>query len=745
MSMTSTGRWKLVCGVLAIATAYSWLRDGDARVRPATATSPRAAAYRPLRVSAAALGVSVDDLISRLHSSRSPRELRMLAEQLGAVGDDAAIDAVRALVTDVRPEVPELVVAAIGTIGTDHAVDVLLELARHPRGSVRQAAVLALGRTGSSRAETFLVAQARRHDTDAIEALAMLGSDRAIEVLYRIAVAGNDHVAEVAMRKLGELEAPAARQALVRLIDAPSLQTAIAAIDAVRDVDATVATKLVAVIRGGDGQLVRPALLALAQGGDRGVTILREAALDGANRAIQHTAVAALGITQSPDAVDTLAQLTDSADDELATEAARALASIELPEARDALISAALSEHAGAVEALVAIEDDSIEPALVEIARSEGPGAAPALARLLSRGNAEALAVVSTRARSSDEDVRESAYTLLAEVGTEDATTRLLALARGEHGSLKGRVLELVAAARPSDPAVTELLREGLHGSDASTQQVAAAALGRVGTDEARDALVVALAGSDLEIKQAALQALAGYRLTTEASAAIESAVTSDPRLLPEALQRLLQARSPLALRLADRALAGSSHVAVRTLRLLGQYDIAGSAELVMRSIRARDAHVRVAAIHALVALRADRAVDVIAQASRDPSESVRTAAASALGTLGTPRARDALLAMSRSPEVNDRLLAMQYLPDDPATVPRARELLHDPNSSVAYYAMRTLARTREGVSVLRALVHDSSARFDARWDAARLLDAYGHLDARTAAWMSAHEDSDDE
>jgi HEAT repeat protein len=743
MSMTSTGRWKLVCGVLAIATAYSWLRDGDARVRPATATSPRAAAYRPLRVSAAALGVSVDDLISRLHSSRSPRELRMLAEQLGAVGDDAAIDAVRALVADVRPEVPELIIAAIGTIGSDHAVDVLLELAGHPRGGVRQAAIVALGRTGNDRAETFLVARARRDDTAAIEALAMLGSERAIEVLYRIAAAGNDHVAEVATAKLGELEAPSARRALVRLIDAPSLPTATRAIDAIREVDAALAARLAVVIRGGEGQLVRSALLALAHGGDRGLPILREAALDGASRAIQHTAITALGMTQSPDAVDTLAQLTESTDDELASEAARALASIELPEARDALISAALSERAGAIEALAAIEDDSVEPALVEIARSEGPGAAPALARLLSRGHAEALAVVSARARSSDDDVRASAYKLLADVGTEDATARLLALARAEHGDLKAWVLELVAAARPSDPAVTQLLREGLLGDDANTRQVAAIALGRVGTDEARDALVAALAGSDLGAKQAALRALSDYRLTPEAAAAIEAAVTSDPRLLPEALQRLLQAGAPLALRLAERALAGPPHLATHTLGLLGQYEVAGSVELILRSTRAAEPRVRSAALLALVSSRNERIVDAVAQATRDPIDSVRSAAASALGSIGGPHARDALLAMSRSHDPHDRLLALQYLPDDPATIPRARELLHDPNSSVAYYAMRTLAATREGASVLRAIVRDSTVRDEARYDAARLLDAYGYMDAATAAWISAHDDDD--
>src|SRR5688500_8044274 len=154
-AVTPVNRWKLVSVVLAGCLSYSWWH-GDAVSSP----PPAAQGSRfkgPIRVSAAALGISSDELLRRLFAAKDITEIRELAEKLGAIGNDRMIDEVMPLVADKREGVPETIIQAFGVIATEHAVDVLIELAKDKPPAIRTAAVDALAETKNRRAEPMII------------------------------------------------------------------------------------------------------------------------------------------------------------------------------------------------------------------------------------------------------------------------------------------------------------------------------------------------------------------------------------------------------------------------------------------------------------------------------------------------------------------------------------------------------------------------------------------------------------
>ncbi|HET9626474.1 MAG TPA: hypothetical protein VFP84_34165, partial [Kofleriaceae bacterium] len=101
-----TTRWKIACGVLAVLAGGSLLYPrGSSANTPAPVAQARRASLpaqlrRPLHVSAEAAGVSRADLVDRILHARTVRDVATLADKLGAVGDDEAVDALAPLLTD---------------------------------------------------------------------------------------------------------------------------------------------------------------------------------------------------------------------------------------------------------------------------------------------------------------------------------------------------------------------------------------------------------------------------------------------------------------------------------------------------------------------------------------------------------------------------------------------------------------------------------------------------------------------
>ncbi len=227
--MTTLSRWKLACALFAAVAGVATVRAHRSAGRDAPAAladAPREALplqlRRPIRVAASAIGVSQADLIARIQSATNVRDVMILADKLGAVGDDEAVESLRPMLADARRGVPEALLAAFGQIASQRAVDVLAETLTDDRVSVRGAAIYALGATHSAKAEELLLALADKATDPAqsttVAALGQLGTDRATGKLIELAKNPDFTVAAAAVSALGAVASPTSRKAVLALI-----------------------------------------------------------------------------------------------------------------------------------------------------------------------------------------------------------------------------------------------------------------------------------------------------------------------------------------------------------------------------------------------------------------------------------------------------------------------------------------------------------------------------------------------
>ena len=97
--MTTLTRWKLACGLFAALAGIATVRahHGERNTPAQMAEAPSraqipASLRRPIHVTPESIGVSQKDLVDRILSAHSVKDVQLLAEKLGAVGDDDAID-----------------------------------------------------------------------------------------------------------------------------------------------------------------------------------------------------------------------------------------------------------------------------------------------------------------------------------------------------------------------------------------------------------------------------------------------------------------------------------------------------------------------------------------------------------------------------------------------------------------------------------------------------------------------------
>ncbi len=743
--MTPLHRWKLLSLALASCMAYSWWH-GEA----SSDTAPAAAHARytgRLRISAAALGISTDELIRELFAAKSYIQMRPLAQRLGIVGDDAAIDAVRPLVNDRRAGVPGLVIEAFGAIATEHAVDVLIELAGDPRDEVRGAAASALGTTHNVRGEPILIELAERADETrgaALDALAELASARAIEVLARVASHPGD-AAGHAVRALARVDQPAARAALVGLVDAPSVSVAATAIGALTadDLAPELVAKLTGFVRGSEHDLVLASLGALAKAGDAGVAILREATSRGPID-LRAAAMSALAEADEAEAIATLRTILESEPGRAADAAANVLADLDSDDARDALISAALTEETGGriVEYLLRQRGPDVEQALLVIAKSDSRERWDAIEHLVRGGNPDALEVAVGQATGGEAAAWLAAMQVLVDAGTPDAIDALVAAVE-VGGEVKPRALAIAGAARPDDPRIGALLAEAARSSDPHEAAAAASALAAIGTGEARDALVAALGSRDVDVVAAAAESLAKFRISDDIGAALRGAVGAHPDLESQVMSQLVAAGSSVGLELARQAITGGSpDLAYRAVVSLQVAGTPAALDLLVEGARSPETYVRAQALSSLGTAGDPRATEVAAQALRDTDPTVRSSAARTLGEVGTPKARDLLVQLTRSTDDDDRQAAVTSLRrfDDAGATRRLADLMRDPSPAVAYTAIDALVEREDALPVLRGFLADASASAYLRRQAARLLSNRGVIDPQIDVVLETDE-----
>ena len=269
--MTNLTRWKFACALFAALAGYGAVsahRAHDHNAPAQTVVTPQGggvpfALRRPIHVTPEAAGISEHELIDRIQNARSVHDVQVLAEKLGAVGDDDAVDNLQSLLTDNRRGVPEAILAMFGTIGTAHAINVVIAATGDERPDVRRSAISALGGTQSAKAEKVLLDIAARPadpaQTTAIAGLGAMGTDAAVAKLIELTSGGDLASSNAAVYALGSAQSPAAFAALRQLIDSPDSRLAAAALASVDVVDQALLDRLSNIVRSGDPELVAAA------------------------------------------------------------------------------------------------------------------------------------------------------------------------------------------------------------------------------------------------------------------------------------------------------------------------------------------------------------------------------------------------------------------------------------------------------------------------------------------------------
>ena len=395
---------------------------------------------------------------------------------------------------------------AFGQIGTEQAVDVLVAHTKDDRPTVRNAAITRARRDAergaprrccsSSRASAAIrrrahaIARARRarHRHAPSRALIELASsrrlrDRAAPRSTRSATPRTP-AAEAALRKLIDAPGPADRRGRARRRSTRSTRRC--------------SRKLTTIVKSGDPQLVNAALAALAKAGEAALPVLREAALHGA-----HEHAVGRGQRDRRDRrrrrrSSSSARSSRPAIARPRSAAASALASIGGAEARELLIEAALSDRAqitGALAQLAQMEGEDVDQALLSVdqagleRRSPRRAAAPAQDRQ-RRGARSSRSSSRARARATSATRRCACSPTPAR---PRRSTRSLDIAGKSRGQTRVSALDMLAQSRPADPAVGQLLRDSLFSGRRDEARYAASVLGRIGTEEARQALIAAL------------------------------------------------------------------------------------------------------------------------------------------------------------------------------------------------------------------------------------------------------------
>jgi HEAT repeat protein len=706
--VTSLTRWKLACLLLAGLAGYStFIADrSEPSSPPAVFTAKGRGALspqlrRPLRISADAAGLSHAELVERALTTRSVRELQQLADKLGAIGTDRTVDQLAPLLSDTRRNVPETVLRIYGQIGTEHAVAALTSYTKDDRLSVRSAAITALGMTQSRRAEELLVALAESPTASA-------RSD-AVSVLARLASGQDPSIAPAAVHALGVAGTPSARVALRELLGAHDPEVVAAALSAIEQVDDAMLEQLTRMVTSGSPQLVDAAISALGKAGEVALPVLREAVFHG-SRIARGAATSAIGEIGGSQATQLLGEILMTGDPYSATLAASALANRGGAEARDLLIEAALSDRArvtGALARLAELDGEDVEQALLAVLEDgTSRERLAALPRLLKSGNPKALQLALDFATRGTRGERYDAVRMLADAGTPSALEALMTVASSTRGEIRQLAITHLVRVRPADPAVTDLVIGALFSGVRTEVMTGATLLGRLGTEQARAALLTALASDDKALAAAAAEALRLGPLTDEVKSALLAASRGNPNVRFHAMQQLLEAGDPAGLTLAEEVLAkGYSPHLGSTLWSLKMQGTEQGRRLIERATESQDSQVRRMALSMLADESDERTTELVLRLTRDQDSTVRADALSVLGQVGSERARQVLIDVARSASKEDRLAAIQGLSmlDDQRASEQLVALMRDRDEEVAQQAIH--ASHNGGPEVDRALL----------------------------------------
>jgi len=393
------------------------------------------------------------------------------------------------------------VISSIGDRGDIEAVPQLATLAENKDVATARAAVSALGRIGGERAARALARAKEDRGIETLKADAYLlcadsmldrGDTSAAARIYReMSRAGNPTMVRVAAyRGIVLAEKDKAVPTILALLRDRDVALQQAAGSFVAEVPSgTAATKTLAAELGTLGPNARIVLLsALTARGDKAAAPQVVAAAESGVPAVRVAALRALGTLGSASDVPLLAK--------------SATADGEIGEA--------------AVESLNRLGGRGVGRALVKaVGRGEPSVRVKVLDALAARGETAGVGAVLKAASDEDSTVRKAAYSALGALAGRNELPNMVAMLTATDSSSERRELEraLTSAAgrvRETDAAAAPVIA-GLDKAGAAAQTALLAVLGRIGGDDAFDAVRSRLGSGNTEVKKAAIRAMSEW------------------------------------------------------------------------------------------------------------------------------------------------------------------------------------------------------------------------------------------
>jgi HEAT repeat protein len=329
---------------------------------------------------------------------------------------------------------------------------------------------------------------------------------------------------------------------------------------------------------------------------------------------------------------------------------------------------------------------------------------------------------------------------MLADAGGDEAIDALIGIAEKAHGDNRVQALDMLAQVRPGDAAVGQLLIDAMFSGRQNESQSAVWTLARLGTDDAKQAMITALTGDDENLAAQVAGAIGQAGMTKPIREALVSAAKNGKgQVKSQAMSQLINNGTEEGMQLAEAALTGSDPDAARQAAwALANVGTGQSRKLLEKALGNKDPQVRSAAVSALASSGDDASTDTLIGLVRDEDPSVRSAAVSALGTMGSSKAVDVLINVSRSGSVEDRQAAASALGqagDAKAETALAR-MIGDADDSVATSAIYASYNGGEEIDhALANVLNDTGASQNVRYAAASQLRSRGsEMDANTQA-----------
>jgi HEAT repeat protein len=600
-------------------------------------------------------GDDVDRLLPLLDSP-NPRLSQAAAMALGRLRAAGAADELLDLAHGADPQRGALAVQALGLSEDPRVVDALVKLSRDSDAWRRVVALESLAQRGGAKARAAVHrAFIKGPATEAWQvasAVATLGEKPDIELLVRVATNIGDPRGDAAMQALGGIAGPDVDRALIQVAREsrwPRKASALAALANVRDPEA--------------------------------VDVLVAAARE--NRMNRYSVLSTLGSSRAPGALEALLDLAADARPDEVPSLASALAFRPEPEAREAMYELARqggSAGQAALSALAMMEDKGAVALMAEAFDLDGQLPPQEALVFLARGGGEEgwslLEEVLAEGNSGD---RSSVIWALQARGDEDATSRLLDIARSDDQWVSGAAMgALESMGEDARGGLVALLTEKMEDPDAPDFDQVTQTLARIGGDEARELLLGRMNGGTDREQAAALSAL-GQMDDPAAREALRAAFLQgdDPSLRAQALSAMAWGGAGGGL--DDETLEAALHdanpevvsTAIGALGALGRPD---AAERLMGLMQHEDPAVRTQAISALGSTGSKDAEGALIAALGDPETG--DMAMWSLQSLGTPGAREAVRGVAREGSPERRVAALGALGSDPSA--EAGEILEE-------------------------------------------------------------------